>query len=275
MASHHALGVLAGLEDDGHSQGSREARQGQGGTRAARPASSLVPISESVDGNGPEIAVERPLVPCPKRPLWVVCDQDPSVRYAASCDAYRCSVCGPRKALQAASLGAYGIRHADRGRFVTLTQAPEDWQQRRQKMRDLRRLLARRGFQWECAWATEKGSRTGMVHVHGLQHGSYVPQRVLQEVWVARVDIRKVQTGGVARYVTKEALKVAGYTVKAGTASTTVDGMHDFLDLNGGRPMHWTRGYLHGLSKREALQALRRELATTEGELTWHLEPVI
>jgi hypothetical protein len=92
------------------------------------------------------------------------------------------------------------------------------------------------------------------------------------DAWGAGVRIQRVETGGVARYVTKEALRVAGYTVKGSTASTTADAMNAYLDLNGGRPLHWSRGYLHGLTKRQALNALRAELA--DGEVrTWHLEP--
>lgn len=233
------------------------------------PRSFLVPSSESVD----EIHVANGDQICPKRPQWVVCDQDPATRYPASCDAYRCTVCGPRKAMTSAALAAWSIRHADRARFVTLTLAPEDWQQRRQKMRDLRRLLQRRGYEWECAWSTEKGSRTGMVHVHGLQHGSYVPGAVLNQVWGARTNIKAVETGGVARYVTKDALRVAGYTVKGSTAEAG-EGYQDYLDFNGGRPMHWSRGFLHGLDKRAALGEMKAELS--QGEVrTWHLEPIM
>lgn len=233
-------------------------------------ASSLVHSSESVF----EIHVDGVGRICPKRPQIVVCDQDPTMRYPASCDAYGCECCGPRKALQSAALAAWGIRHADRGRFLTLTLAPDDWQQRRQKMRNLKRYLGQRGLRCEWAWATEKGSKTGMVHVHALQHGDYVPQRLLQDVWGARVDIRKIETGGVARYVTKDALKVAGYTVKGTRAELGAGAMQEALELNGGRPLHWSRGFLHGQTRRDALAALRAELA--EGPaLTWHLEPVL
>ncbi|HEY9290576.1 MAG TPA: hypothetical protein VIP98_04775 [Microlunatus sp.] len=206
---------------------------------------------------------------CPKRPYVVVADDDPSLRFPASCDTYACAKCGPRKAMQAAAIAAWAIRHADRGRFVTLTLAPEDWQQRRQKVRDLRRLLRGRGYDWETAWTTEAGKETGMLHVHALQHGSYVPQSHLQEVWRARVDIRKVETGGVAQYVTKDALKVAGYVVKGATAEH--DGLADHLALNGGRAMHSSRGFLHGLDKRGALADLRTELAAGMPH-DWHLE---
>lgn len=217
-----------------------------------------------------EIRVDRPI--CPRRPAWLVCDQDPALRRPASCDSYGCDACGQGKALQAAAIAAWGIRHADRGRFVTLTLAPEDWTRRRQKVRDLRRLLAARGYQWEQAWTTEVGSSTGMVHVHALQHGDYVPQAELQDVWGARVDIRKIATGGVAQYVTKEALRVAGYVVKGTDAEHGGIGQH--LALNGGRAMHWSRGFLHGSTKREAYASLKAELS--EGQaLTWHLEPAI
>jgi hypothetical protein len=218
----------------------------------------------------PEIRVFGVDEICPKRPQVVVCDQRPELRQPASCDAYRCTSCGPRKALAAAAIASWSVRQVKIGRFVTLTQAAEDWQERRWQVNNLRRSLRRQGYRWEVAWTTEKGSKTGMTHVHALQHGSYVPQRVLQDSWGHRVDIRKIREQHVARYVTKDALKVAGYVVKGSTAEH--GGMADFLDLNGGRAMHWSRGFLHGLTKREATLALRDELNNGEA-LTWHLEP--
>lgn len=258
-------GVQSGSEEAGGDR--REAPHApQADAAPQAPPTSLVPCSESVD----EIRVIGADEICPKRPYVVVADDDPNLRFPASCDAYSCDKCGPRKAQQAAALATWAIRHADRARFVTLTLAPEGWQQRRQKVRDLRRLMRRRGFEWETAWTTEAGEKTGMVHVHALQHGSYVPQRILQEVWGARVDIRKVRTGGVAQYVTKDALKVAGYVVKRTTAE--LGGLADHLALNGGRAMHWSRGFLHGLDKRAALASLRDELADGVPH-DWHLEP--
>jgi hypothetical protein len=86
------------------------------------------------------------------------------------------------------------------------------------------------------------------------------------------VDIREVKNlrdrGGAAVYTVKEALKVAGYTVKGATASGA--GLEQHLALNGGRPAHWSRGFLHGKTKREALTALRTELAGGEA-MTWRL----
>ncbi len=234
------------------------------------PASFLVSSSESVDETPSDLRISGSGRLCPRRPVVVVCDQSPDLRFPASCDRYGCAACGPRKALGTAALAAWAVRRAPRARFVTGTLAPEDWQQRRQKVRDLRRCLRRRGFAWEMAWTTERGSATGMVHVHGLQHGDYVPGAVLNEVWGARTNIQAVKTGGVAQYVTKDALRVAGYAVKGTSASP--DGLHEHLSLNGGRAMHWSRGFLHGLDKREAAAALRAELNASGAERTWHLE---
>lgn len=254
-------------------QGSAERCQVAGTAAAEGAPSFLVPSSESVVEKTPEIVVEGVGRICPKRPMVVVCDQDSSLRYPASCDAYRCECCGPRKAMQAAALGAWAIRQADRGRFFTGTLAPEDWQARRQKMRDVRRYMARRGYPGlEWAWSTEKGSKTGMVHVHALVHGPFIPAPVWNEVWGARTNIKAIRTEGVARYVTKESLRVAGYSVKGTRAG--MESMQEALDLNGGRPLHWSRGFLHGRTKRDAMTELRAELAGGE-ERTWHLEPVL
>lgn len=163
-------------------------------------------------------------------------------------------------------------RSGTRVRFLTLTNAPCSWQPRRQKVRDLRRWARDElGAEWEIGWSTEVGSRTGMVHVHGIEHGAQkIPQAALQDRWGAIVDIRAVRTPGAGVYTVKDALRVAGYTVKGATGDH--DGLMAHLDLNGGRAAHWSRGFLHGLVKRDALAQARAELA--DGEvLTWRLVP--
>lgn len=229
--------------------------------------SSLDLCSESVD--------ELPSEICPKRPYWVVAKEKPDLRYPASCDAYRCGICGPRKAEQSAAIMTWAIREARRRglrtRLITGTQAPEEWQQRRQKVRDLRRwAVDELGVEFEMGWATERGGQTGMIHVHGIQHGSQkVPQKALQARWGAIVDIRQVRTPAAGVYAVKEALRVAGYVSKGATDVATLS---DHLDLNGGRAAHWTRGFLFGLTKREALAQVRAEQA--DGEVyTWGLVP--
>lgn len=164
-------------------------------------------------------------------------------------------------------------RAAERGlrsRLITGTQAPADWQPRRQKVRDFVRYNREDFGEFEMGWATEAGSKSGMIHIHGIQWGpAKLPQARLQERWGAIVDVRAVRTPAAGVYAVKEALTVAGYTVKGGTDGATLAA---HLDLNGGRAAHWSRGFLHGLTKREALAEVHKSLSEGE-ELTWGLVP--
>lgn len=245
----------------------------EGAEKAAqRPGPpSLVPSSESVDGD------QGPI--CPRKPYWVTALEAPDLRFPASCDTYLCPICGPRKAQQAAAVMTWALRQVEapsRARFVTFTLAAQEWPVLRQKVRDARRILLREGYDWEWGWAREAGAQTGMLHLHGVQHGRHkVPQDRLQDLWGGRTDIRAVKglrdKTGAAKYTVKEALRVAGYVSKGATAGDA-HALDAHLALNGGRPAHWTRGFLHGKTKREALSALRSELANGEA-LTWRLVP--
>jgi hypothetical protein len=187
-------------------------------------------------------------------------------------------MCGPRKAEQVAALMTWSIRESatqgERSRLLTFTNAPEDWQTRRQKVRDVRRWAIDRGYDFEMSWATEVGSKTGMVHVHGVQHGRQkIPQGGLQDRWGAIVDIRAIRTPGAGVYTVKEALRVAGYVVKGAQATPDGSGLGAHLALNGGRAAHWSRGFLHGRTKREALTEVRNGMSETGEALTWELVP--
>jgi hypothetical protein len=227
--------------------------------------SSLVLNRESVGekGQDPDPAW------CPRKPLDLVAIERPDLRFPASCDAYYCSVCGPGKARQAAALITWGARQVDRRRLVTLTGLPEDFQRARGQVRDFARNLRNDGYRWEWAWAIEANPKGTGYHAHGVQHGDYVSQAHLQQRWGGRiVDVRALSRPGAGVYAVKEALRVAGYVTK-GTAG---GGLVDHLGRNGGRAVHWSRGYLHGNTKREALAQLRTELAGGEA-LTWVLVP--
>lgn len=153
---------------------------------------------------------------------------------------------------------------------MTLTNAPEDWPTRRQKVRELRRWARQNGYDWEFGWCCERGEDTGMLHVHGIQHGRHkIPQDTLQDRWGAIVDIRRVKTPGAGVYAAKDAMRVAGYTTKGAGVGVALD---DHLALNGYRAAHWSRGFLHGRTKREALSELTSELGDGE-RLTYRLEP--
>ena len=200
---------------------------------------------------------------CPKRPWLLVCDQRPGLRVPASCDSYACAVCGPRKAMATADLVAWGAQNAGAARLFTGTLAPISWQTRRQKVRDLGRILRRRGFVWEYAWVTEPNERSGLLHVHAIQHGDNIPAPVLASIWGARVELRPVAAPEITR--------TARYLVKEAWGGE--DRHRTFLELNGGVALHWSRGYLPG-TRRNAERALRAERASGgEIRLTWHSEP--
>lgn len=148
-------------------------------------------------------------------------------------------------------------------RFLTLTNAPEDWQKLRQKLRHLTVKLRADGYPTQMAWTVERGSKTGMRHVHALQHGAYVPQRLLQDRWGAITHIEAIKgSRAAAGYAMKEAMRVSGYAVKG----AVTDHLRH-LELNGGRGCHYTRGYLHG----RRLRDVEKMLNPSQEGLTWVL----
>jgi hypothetical protein len=162
----------------------------------------------------------------------------------------------------------WGLRRAERRRLVTLTQLPDDFARARGQVRDFAYRVRQDGYAWEWCWAIERNPKGTGFHAHGVQHGDYVPQKRLQETWGGRiVDIRALARPGAGVYAVKEALRVAGYVTKGTGSSLT-----EHLGRNGGRGAHWSRGFLHGRTRSEALAELRRELADGE-RLTWVLVP--
>lgn len=205
---------------------------------------------------------------CPKRPYdFVVCVQDPSIIVFTGCKAYICDVCGPKKVRKVTRAISWASTVAERSRFVTMTQAPEDWQKRRQKMRDMARWAKANDYQWNVAWTTEVGSDTGMIHVHAIHHGSFIPQDVLQDRWGAIVDIRAIKKDNskVANYIGKGSGKVANYIAKSGNTH-----YRDWLNLNGQRPIHWSREFFFGLGVEEVIK-ISRPIPKPGEELTWRL----
>lgn len=176
---------------------------------------------------------------------YVVVDRLTGEFWPADCDTGTCPTCGINRARVRARLVTERCRQVEHPRFVTLTNAPEDWQQRRGQVRDLARRLRAHGYRCEWIWVTERGGKSGMVHVHAIQHGDYVPQAELAELWGGRrVDIRSAQPRH-GEYISKSAGRVAGYVGK----SASVD-LEAALSLNGGRLHHWSRQFF-GMPVRE------------------------
>lgn len=200
-------------------------------------------------------------VRCPRTPFDVVAVERPELRFPASCDTWACEWCGPRIAARRTAVLAW----AQPERFVTLTLAPTEWQPLRQKVRRTCLAVRKAGYRVEWAWTVERGSKTGMVHVHALQHGQFIPQLELQKLWGAIVDIRRVRAPkGAALYTMKEAQRVAGYATKGARSD-----LPDHLALNGGRGYHMSRRYLRGKSTRE----VERILSPVDDSLHWITVP--
>lgn len=169
---------------------------------------------------------------------YVVCDRLTGEFWPADCDSGVCPTCGINRARVRARLITERCKQADHPRFVTLTKAPADWQQRRGQVRDLARRLRGDGIRCEWIWTTEAGSKTGMVHCHLIQVGDYIPQAHLEDAWGGRrVDVRAAETRH-GEYISKSASRIANYVGK--TAESDLDAA---LDLNGGRLHHWSRGW--------------------------------
>lgn len=169
---------------------------------------------------------------------YVVVDRLTGEFWPADCGSGRCSRCGIERARVRARLVTERCRTVTHPRFLTLTNAPDDWQQRRGQVRDLARRLRADGLETQWIWVTERGSNTGMVHVHAIQFGDYIPQAALQDLWGGRrVDIRAA-TPRTGEYISKSAGKVASYISKGGS-----EDLEEALSLNGGRLHHWSRGF--------------------------------
>lgn len=102
-----------------------------------------------------------------------------------------------------------------------------------------------------------------MLHIHGLQHGDDIPTDLLASTWGARVELKPVAALEVTR--------TARYLIKETWAGE--DRQQNFLALNGGVALHWSRGYLPA-TRRDAERAIRAERAAgEETPVTWHSEP--
>lgn len=191
---------------------------------------------------------------CPKQPWVLVCRNDNSVRVPLHCGCYRCDTCGAAKVHERVRLMVWAASKCPIVRMITLTRVPSSWQQARWQVRDLVRRL-RKAYTIEMAWAIERNPKGTGFHLHAISHGEHIPKKRLKEMWGGRhIDVRAVD-GHAEGYLTKCA-SVAGYLTKD---------RQQHLDLNGGRAVHFTRGFLHGWTSRQALQEM-------SGGNYWRLE---
>lgn len=125
------------------------------------------------------------------------------------CGKYNCKYCGPRRVEMWRSL----IELAEPERFITLTRVGQTLHEVGRVATTLVQRLRRRKYQFEYCMTFEQ-HKNGYFHIHMLQKGDYIPQKVLSDCLRSAthgfsyvVDIRRC-VPGTAGYVTKYCTKV-------------------------------------------------------------------
>ena len=201
------------------------------------------------------------IVDCP-RVDWRLLDQLSGDIVPASCKTYACPVCGPKKAR---SWIGTSVLFGRPERFLRLSRLPENVQHRQAWMKELRHRMSRK-YQVEWLWVVEKNPRGTGFHAHVLQHGDFIPQAELQDMAGGRIPyIEKVRGGSSSNYAMK-GFGAGGYALKGFDGGLKKYVQH--LDLNNGRPVHYSRGFFRTQSgeKMTATNARKVFLQTLAGE---------
>lgn len=171
------------------------------------------------------------------------------VAWRPTCKNARCRRCSRQVSAQTFALARRSLEDQERARFITLTRAPEGWDATRTAMKVWMRNLRRSGYDMNALWVVEKGSDTGMKHVHAVQWGDFIPKHELSESWphgFTQIEGARAATDylgkGVVRYVAK-GLDGDGESIE------------EHMNLNGGRAAHWTAGFFSGMGRNAYRQA--------------------
>ena len=221
---------------------------------AAAPLSSLALYRQSVpesDDLVPGPKAKR----CPTKWGWWLVDGLTGEKLPAGCGAASCKACGCWAATRTA--GAIGLANPER--LVRLSLVGNDWQTRRARFRratyELRCLL---GPDLHWAYCVERNPRLTGFHAHCWHRGRFIPQRLLVEVCDSvgmgrNCDIRRWEPRG--ELSTAYGIKGLMYGLKGLKAG----GQEQYLEENGGRLVHASRGYwLDGEGKPCGLGEARR-----------------
>lgn len=207
------------------------AAEGDGNTFSGGSLSSLVNnrVSVTTQGGGA----------CPRKKGFVFVSESTGQVVAASCGVNSCEVCGWRKAIAT----AVAVEMAGPERFFTLT-GVHDPAVVRNRLRQFRHRIRKRGYRWEDWSVIEANPRGTGFHVHGYQWGDYVPQPVVSKVarsvgFGVVADIRRWRRLGEGSGVAYAVKVATAYGVKAAAG----DGLHRFLEVNGGRFGMWSRDF--------------------------------
>ncbi len=225
----------------------------------------------------PDQEASERLTHCPRKVGYVLVNRALGLTTPARCKANSCLYCGPVNAhLVAGALAAVRPQ-----RMVRFSLVGNEWSTSRYRINKVTDLLRREGYQWNLAYHVEPNPAGTGRHAHGYQYGSFVPQALLQNVCeragMGYPDIRKWEPprqdpGKPVGY----GLKLAGIDYGLKMADTE-ENLRTYLDCNGDRLVHATRGYwrdaegkaLAGV--REAMTAFARSKGNDERIGTWEL----
>lgn len=170
------------------------------------------------------------------------------VAWIPSCKNARCPNCSRRVSARTFALArrVADLEEARGGwvRFITLTQAPEGWQETREAMHTWLQHLRRKGYEMHVLWVVETGSETGMKHVHVIQRGDFIPKAELSESWPYGSTQIAAARSAAADYLAKGVIKYVAKNLDGDGAE-----IEAHMNLNGGRAAHWSREFFLGVGR--------------------------
>ena len=207
---------------------------------------------------------------CPNTRGMMFVNDATGVMIPARCRRNACGYCIHGNARQRAR----AIAHSKPERAILLTQAGDDWQTARARMKDLKYDLQRQlasAFEW--VYHVEPNPRGTGHHVHAWQRGTFIPQTVLSDLADSAgfgpfARISKIRSVADA---SNYGLKGLGYGLKG---IREVESRSAYLIANGKRLTHQSRGFFldsDGIpapvrdSERAAASTGREDIGT------WHL----
>lgn len=162
------------------------------------------------------------------------------VAWRPTCKNARCPRCSRQVSAQTFALARRMADEKEHLRFITLTRAPEGWDETRQAMNVWLQFLRRAGYVMNVLWVVEEGSDTGMKHVHIVQWGSFIPKAVLSDSWPygsTQIEAARAATD----YLSKGVLRYVAKGIDGGRES-----LESHMNLNGGRAAHWSTRFFDG-----------------------------
>ena len=230
-------------------------------------------------GGSPSLALKCKSVPenqalrCFRNRGWVLVGQVSGEIIPARCQASFCPWCGPLRAREVA--GAIGL--AEPERLVRLSGLRASWRENSWRIRQVVEEIRAAEYVFEYCVHCEWNPKETGYHAHLYQVGCYVPQAFLQSSCVRHglgyPDIRKFTArGGPSETY---GLKLAGLDYGV-TLSKREECLERYLEVNGGRLSHQSRGFFRDASGKscgltEARAAWRSLAHGGDGKETWAL----